>query len=181
MKIQTRGLTIAEAVVTLALVVFVFNLTAGLLQSYLRTMNFASGVDKTMEVVQTALNQVRKEVAQGVAFTSPNPSGGSTSSLTFSKIWTDSPDRLPGPDASVPLTWEPHDPTWADTVSYTIANERLLRTSKLENTKFVVTADQVSDFQVEFLANGNLSVKISVRQDKIVRTRSSEIFVGLMR
>lgn len=181
MKSKARGLTIAEAVVTLALVVFVFNLTAGLLQSYLRTVKFAGGVDKAMEAAQTALSQVRNEAAQAIAFTSPKPSGGSATSLTFDKIWTDSPDRLPSPTAPFPKTWDPHDPAWVDTVSYTFANEQLLRTSLLEGTNSVVTADQVENFQVEFLPNGNLSIQISTRQDKIIRTASSEVFPGLMR
>jgi hypothetical protein len=177
----SRGLTIAEALVTLGLVVFVFNLTAGLLQSYIRTTKFAGGVDKAMEASQTALNQIRKEVRQAISVVSPSSSGAASGVLTFNKVWSESPARLPDSSAPFPVTWEPHDPTWVDTVTYDLQEKRLLRTSLKEELNSVVCADLVESFQAQVLANGNISVELAIRQDRITRKFSSQVFLGLMR
>lgn len=181
MKKKTTGLTIAEAMVTLALVVFVLNLTAGLLSSYLNTVEFAGGVDKAMEATQNALNLMRTEAAQAISFSSPAGSGSEVGTLRFSKVYSESSTRLPDPTAPFPSSWEPHDPAWVDTVTYSVANERLLRTSLLESANNVLVADSISDLKVELLPNDNLAIMLSTTQDKIVRTFSTEVFIGLMR
>lgn len=179
MSRRVSGLTIAEALVTLALVFFVFALTAGLLQSYLRAVDFAGGVDKAIDAAQTALSVVRNEAAQALSVSSP--AGGTSQTLTFDKVWTMAPNRLPNPNATFPAFWEPRDASWLDRVTYTVRNERLVRSSTREQTRFVLVADEIVEFQVQVLPNQNLLVEVSTREEKILRKFSTQVFLEMVR
>jgi hypothetical protein len=175
------GLSIAEALVTLGLVVFVFSLTAGLLQSYIRTTKFADAVDKAMETNHIALSEIRKEAKQAVSVLSPPSSGESSGVLTFEKVFWADPARLPDVSAPFPLSWEPQDLAWVDRLTYERRSSRLLRTSLKEELSSVVCADLVDSFQVRFLTNGNLALELALRHDGISRKFSSQVYLGLLR
>ena len=162
---KRRGLTLLEALVSLALIFLVLGTVTDLLSQAQRTIKHSDESDRALEAM-AALNRVRHEVDSSIQLIEPDPSGvGTSSRLVFERIRADY--EFPNPAYPAPSGW---DFTAVDTeqITYQVEGEVLIR--QVDGGEKLPVAKQVSGFAASILPNGNLDLALNLTGGSPYRT-----------
>lgn len=162
-----RGITLAEAVVTLFLIAVVMGMLAHLLQASHQAIDYLNKKDRTTFAAQVAIGRITSEAREALEW-----QPGSATNLTFRKL-DPRAVRFPEPP---PTSWDPRQPMLE--VSYFLQNAQLLRTQgppggSVESS--VVVAEGLTGFTWSRPTDQLLRLELSVQEEKKIRRLTSEV------
>ncbi|MGE0495761.1 MAG: prepilin-type N-terminal cleavage/methylation domain-containing protein [Vulcanimicrobiota bacterium] len=152
-----RGLTLLEALVSLALIFLVLGTVTDLLSQAQRTIKHSDESDRALEAM-AALNRVRHEVDSSIRLIEPDPSGTGTSSrLVFERIRADY--EFPSPAYPAPSGWT-FSAVTTEEVTFAVEGEVLFR--QVDGGEKLAITNQVNGFAAEIRPNGNLHLALNL-------------------
>lgn len=169
---KRRGVSLGEALISLALFLVVLTAITAVARDVMRSQRFSAQKDRSM-ALELRLLEVARECAQAREWLEPLRNPGSTGQrLRFRKVnprLNQEPpggsDRLP---ATVPLpplaSWDGFAPAWLDEVDYQCSGGQLLRCGQ-------PLAPLEADFRVTHLADGRLQIDYAYRDDQSALVR----------
>lgn len=121
------GFTLAEALVSMAILAILIGLASSIFVGYTRITRQSSTHERNLILGYTALDRMRSEVSSAIYLSEPAASNGSVGSvLEFEKIDPSVLARLPNPEPP-PTTFEPLDPAYTCGVRYEVVAGKLIR------------------------------------------------------
>jgi type II secretory pathway component PulJ len=173
MKLFKHAFTLAEALVSMAILALILGLAASVFVGYTRITRHSSQHEQNQVRGYSVLERIEAEVAGCHTLFAPNPSGTAvSSSLTFDKVDPDLATRLPTPP-DFASAFEPRDPAARVQVSYSVSGQSLHRTTWGVANSDEVLLENVLGFTSQFdPPNG---VKITLNLSEGAR---SQIFKG---
>lgn len=177
------GLSLAEVLLTMSLLLVVMATLAGLAREYSQVLRFTSGKDATLEAALVALTRSADESREALVFSHPAPGNFSPDSeLAFER---ERPDQSMGlalpPDVAPVPPWDPADPTRRLSVRYyRSAQNRLVR--EVDDGTVIEPqelAEGVTGFQVTRQPDGGLVIAISVQEASRVKSLSTRVSLPL--
>lgn len=175
-----RGVTLIEVLFTLFIVSLVLGAAAFLVHQYAEVLGWEAGKTATMTGVQLGLDRMAGEVQEEVTLSAP-PSGASSNQLAFTKIDNTLSGRLPSP-LSVPLPippWNPQDPGYLATVSYSVSTQNLIRTVTNADGSVVTqtVAGSVTSLTCTRVSSNSLQIVLNVQEVQQMRTLTAAVFL----
>jgi hypothetical protein len=176
---KRSGLTLAEVLLIMTLILITTGLMAGVVREYSTILRFGAGKTRTLEAVQTGLIRAAGELAQAARVSTPAPTSSAPSTrLVFDRL---SPDpairalRLPDPSTTLPpANWDPVAPGNLITVEYELSSEIWQRTVGSESQDI---ATGISGFSATNSAGASMLISVSVNEDRQVRTLSTVVYM----
>lgn len=168
---RQAGLTLAEAMITMALISLALALTAGLMSLYSKGARIKGVQGVSTAALKAVLHDIRSEAVGAVEFDSPPSESSAWSNiLGFSKVDRSSTTRL----QSFPADWTPYDLTGTSIpndflvrVRYELINGALSRgVRRVGESSFrfsPVIESKVEQFQCRLGVDGSLELSIEVR------------------
>ena len=167
-SISSKGLSLAELLLVMALLLVVTGLMAGLVRGYSETLRFAEGKAHTVDVAQEALGRMTAEVSEATWL-----DDNLTDTLKLKRV---NPamraTRLPGAgSADAPDPWQPFAEDYLLTVTYECqAEEWLTRTVDSQSLRL---ADNIAGLSVRRSGNRLVTLSISTREGRQLRSIST--------
>ncbi|MEW6281115.1 MAG: hypothetical protein AB1758_21045, partial [Candidatus Eremiobacterota bacterium] len=174
---KRRGVTIAEALLTLVLVAMLMGITAYLMAEYGRILRFSAAKDNTWLAAQVGVQRAVGEVREAVAVLTP-AAGATANELRFRKIDPADPTWLPTPIPSpAPATWDPYPPALLLEVCYRSDGQgTLIREVGPAGGAPVSTqavCEGITGFRCDNPGDGTVVLILSVQEEKLVRSLTS--------
>ncbi|MEW6278574.1 MAG: hypothetical protein AB1758_08140 [Candidatus Eremiobacterota bacterium] len=188
---RRRGTSLAEIILTSALVLLVIGLVATLVREYRRVSTHTRFQDASLRSAM-ALRLVREELKEAVeVLQPPDGSGGIFSVVEFDRLDPDTTTRVPGawgpgtglrgapgpwptPTPSPPAVWDPRDPADLIRVRYAVSNRQLLRTVTGPGAQTQLMAENVNGFSAQ--NQGNDAVRLTLRVQEEQREAIYSLF-----
>jgi hypothetical protein len=165
------GLSLAEVLLVMALLLVVTGLMAGLVREYSEIMRFAGGKSHSLEVAQSALGRMASEVTEAATLDLP-----ALGVLKLERLNPDPAVRLSRlPDSGAPLGWQPFAPDHLVEVTYRCNVGEILMRSVGDQE--VEIADRITGLLFDRPPTGGLDITISTREERTVRTLSTHVFL----
>lgn len=167
-----KAFSLPETMIIMALLGLILSIYAGMVQRYSAISRLVARKDSTMQAALVGLERMRSEVSQAVQVL--EPLSGVAPELRFTRVNPTTTARLPE-DVEDPVpttTWRPHRTADLITVRYFNLGERLER--EASSTVQGVARD-VDGFSAELLADGNLRLTLTVKEENRVRTLCTEL------
>jgi type II secretory pathway pseudopilin PulG len=176
---NSRAFTLLEAIVATALMAAFLAVVGTLSSRYTNLMLFDSGKERTLNVMQVALDRIRCETRQGVNLIEP---AGATveSTVTFDRIDPEAVNsRLPWPLGVG--GWDPADPADLTRVRFHVVGGSLVReaTQSDGTTRTEVLARGITGFQASIGTDQNLNVTVRIDEGSRFQDLSTEVFLPL--
>ncbi len=170
--------TLLEAIVATALMAAFLAVVGALSSRYTNLMLFDSGKERTLNVMQVALDRIRCETRQAVNLIEP---AGATieSTVTFDRIDPEASSRLPWPPGSG--GWDPADPADLTRVRFHVVGGSLVReaTQSDGTTRTEVLARGITGLQASIGTDQNLNVTVRIDEGSRFQDLSTEVFLPL--
>ncbi|MEW6278398.1 MAG: hypothetical protein AB1758_07255 [Candidatus Eremiobacterota bacterium] len=173
-----RGVTLAEVLLTMFLFILMLGVAGTLVREYSGVLRHSSSKERTLRSALVGLDRIDCELAQAHAVVSPATSTP-VSLLEFRKL-DPGAARLPAPPTPVPAGWAPHDPAYEVTVRYRVLQGTLIREVVGGGAPMAVVQGP-QGLNAVLLPNGNVEVSLSIQEDKLLRTLSTEVFLPSLR
>lgn len=176
---SNRGLTLAEVLLIMTLILITTGLMAGLVREYSAILRTGRGTTRTLEAAQVGLVRASGELAQAVEVLTPGPSGTTpTTSLVFERINPNPAllsSRLPDLNTvSPPANWNPTAASYRIRVSYQLSGEEWLRTVTGSNQ---IIANGLTGFSAANSGEGSVLLSVSIQEARRIRTISTQVFM----
>jgi len=180
--VRNRGFSLVEALFTALLVSLALGIVGTVAHQFQRAMTRSAASDSGLEAL-LEIRRLAAELEQATSISSPGLSATSTL-LRFQRIDPSSPGRIPAvllptPDP-IPAAWEPRDPAYLVTVSYSLnAAQQLVRRVDFPGGSFEqqTCADHLVNFQAQHPNRGTIALVATVSLGE--QTRSLNLVVNL--
>lgn len=180
---KSRGLSLVETLVTLALVGLLLGLCGTLVAGYFRILKFSAAKDNTWLAAQVGMQRAVGEAREAVAVVNPG-AGGTAIEMRLRKLdpaacgpggsaWL--PVAIPSPP---PVSFDPYPPPLLLEVCYRSQGGQLLRESGPAGGAPVSQeslCEGVTGFRCDALNDGSYALVLSVQEEKLVRTLTSRV------
>lgn len=166
-----RGLSLAEVLLVMALLLVVTALMAGLVRGYSDVLRFSGGKTHVLEVAQVALSRMASEASAAVAL--DTSTSGRLQLQRLDPAVQDS--RLPpGGSEQVVGSWQPFDSDHLITVVYRLdGGDRLLRSAGGQD---LALADDIAGLAFT-QSDDSLRIVVSTMDGRQLRTLSSFVYL----
>lgn len=177
---RPRGMSLAEALVTLLLVSIVFGIVATLAREYASLLKVSSARERALAACNEALDKVAGEVEGAVAVLTPDPeqTGDYVEELVFRRVDPSADGRLPAtplpPTSSV--VWKPYDERYLLEVRYSHSGGTLVREATnlgTEQTWRQTVTGGLTGFSARGLGDGGLELRASYADGSSFRSLST--------
>lgn len=170
MRKPTLGVSLLEALLTVALVALTMALTAGLVRIYSKSARALDVNSVSIQALRGVLHGVRTELMGAVSFSSPSSLSTWASELTFSKLDPSVTDRLD----TFPPGWSPYDLSATPVVNDFLVDIRYLKQGEhlargvrqASSSVFSFTAvppDSVEDFSCRLNADSSVELRLIIK------------------
>lgn len=177
---SSRAFTLIEAIVATALMAAFLAVVGTLSSRYTNLMLFDSGKERTLNVMQVALDRIRCETRQGVNLI--EPAGAALEpTVTFDRIDPEAASaRLPWPLPGAG-GWDPADPPDMTRVRFHVVGGSLVREATRSDgtTRTEVLARGITGFQANLGTDQNLNVTVRIDEGGRFQDLSTEVFLPL--
>jgi prepilin-type N-terminal cleavage/methylation domain-containing protein len=173
MKLFKQGFTLAEALVSMAILALILGLAASVFVGYTRITRQSSQHEQNQVRGYSVLERIEAEVAGCHTLFTPNPSGTViSSSLVFDKVDPDAASRLPTPP-DFASSFEPRDPVDRVQVSYSVSGRALHRTTWGVANSDEILLENVLGFTGQFDPPNGVKISLNLSEGA-----GSQIFKG---
>ena len=160
---RRAGLTLIEAMMTMALILVLLGLISGISSGYGNMFRFSASKDQTLQAAQMGLDTIRTELCQATRVLEP-PGASPGSWIKFEKV---NPGVARLPLSPQPASWNPTNPAFLVTVEYRVVDETLIReTVQPGATSRQVIASGVKGLGVQLQSDGSYRISLQVEEQR---------------
>lgn len=169
---KQAGFSLAEALITLAMMSLVMGLVAQLAQDYRRMENHSTGIERSLEGSQLGLTRMSAELQQAVLISSP-ASSSFVGLLSFEKI-DPTLARLPADPNGFGGTFDPR--AGRIRIDYRWIGEELVREAAGSQ---LVVATGVRGFSCARLSDQLVEIRLSIEESSRVLPMVSKVYLPI--
>ncbi|MEW6282899.1 MAG: hypothetical protein AB1758_30080 [Candidatus Eremiobacterota bacterium] len=177
---RRRGVSLAEALISLLLIALALGLVAGIVREFSSLMTFSSKKDRALSAAQLGLVRMRDESLQALELLSPDT--GPSAVLRFRRLSPLAAGRLPIPvPTPAPATWNPFPPADLIVVRYEVSNRSLFREIEGRSERLEL-AGEVESLSCRLTSSrpANLQLTLTLQDGKRTVALTSETDLPLL-